>query len=66
MDNDQESKIDWPNETAETLAMRIYDMQCKLQQRFIELTQRSQSTLVRLTQEDEFEMIMTRWILISH
>jgi hypothetical protein len=46
--------------------MRIYDMQCKLQQRFIELTQRSQSTLVRLTQEDEFEMIMTRWILISH
>jgi len=66
MDNDQESKIDWPNETAESLAMRIYDMQCKLQQRFIELTQRSQSTLVRLTQEDEFEMIMTRWILISH
>ena len=64
MEGDQESKIDWANENAESLAMRIYDMQCKLQQRFIELSQRAQSTMMRLTQEDEFEMIMTRWILI--
>jgi hypothetical protein len=31
MEDDQESKIDWANENAESLAMRIYDMQCKLQ-----------------------------------
>jgi hypothetical protein len=46
--------------------MRIYDLVCKLQDRYIDLAKRAQSTLIKMTQEEEFEMIMTRFILITH